>query len=196
MKKTELITAGIAALAIIMQLFLLPGSGALTVISLSLLACIYFYCGFALFNGIRFRKAFKRENYAGISAMRIQGAVATGFVFSMIIIGMMFRLQSWPGAASNLVVGLIALLILVVVALLRYRNNRSEFYVRIFKRAAVFGVLGITCLLMSHGEWIRLKYRNHPAFAEAMIRATADPGNQQLWDKVDEEREKMSTEND
>jgi hypothetical protein len=191
MKKTELIAGIIAALSIILQAFLIPGSGPLTVLSLSSLSIIYFWFGILLFNDIRLRAAFKKISYAGISTARKIGAIGAGFALSTIVIGIMFRIQCWPGANVMLLDGFAMIVIVCIVAGFKYPKNKSEYYNRIFKRAAIFGGFGFVLMILPPYSWSQLRYKNHPAYRDALKNSSEDPTNQALWDKVKEEKEKM-----
>jgi hypothetical protein len=194
MKKTELIVATLSILALALNLLLIPGGGVLTVLTLSTLSMLYFCLGFALFNAIGWSEISNEHGYKGISKLRIVGAIGAGFALSTTTVGLMFKFQSWPGADFNLIVGLVGLLIVVIIGLIKYAKNKSDYYTGIFKRAAVFGGLGLVLLLTPKASWMELKYRKHPAYVEAMKKAMIDPENKELWDKVEVERQKMNDE--
>ena len=194
MKKAEIIIVTLSIIALAMNLLLVPGGGVLTVLALSTLSIIYFYLGFALFNDIRLRKIFKKDSYKEISSSRILGAVGAGITLSMTTIGLMFKFQSWPGADLNLGVGLFGLLIVTIIGLTKYFKNKSDYYTRIFKRAAIFGGLGLIIMLTPETTLVEFKYRNHPEYVNALKKAMADPDNSELWDNVETERQKMNNE--
>jgi|GEM_PF-313366 hypothetical protein len=189
MKKAEIIIGIVGLLAIVMNLLLFTGATILTVLSLSLLSCFYMYLGFALFNGVRLSNITKKESYAGIGTPRTIGAVGTGLALSLTIIGILFKFQSYPGASFNLSIGLISLAVVTLVGLIKYIKTRSAFYIGIFKRVAIFGVLGLTFLYTPKTVIIDFKYRNHPAYLNALKLAMENPDNKELWEKADEERE-------
>jgi hypothetical protein len=193
MKKAELILVLLTILAIILDLFQVPAAAPLTVVLLSSLATLYMYLGFALFNDIRLRNIFRKESYKAVRKERILGAIGAGFVLSLTIIGLLFKIQIWPGGKFNLIVGLTGLLIVSVVALSKYAKNRSPYYQRILLRVALFGSLGLAMLLIPESGWINFKYRNHPGYAAALNNALANPSNDELWDKVEAERVKMKS---
>jgi len=194
MRRTELIFATLSIIALGLDLLLIPGGGVLTVLTLSTLSMIYFYLGFALFNDIRLRKIFKKDSYKEISSLRILGAVGAGLALSMTTIGLMFKFQSWPGADFNLGAGLLGLLIVTIIGLTKYSKNKSDYYPRIFKRAAIFGGLGLLLFLTPKTSWVELKYRNHPEYVDALKKAMANPNNKELWDNVEIDRQKMNNE--
>lgn len=191
MNKTENIIAIIAIIALGLKLIFIEGSGLLTVITFMLLSIIYFYFGFALFNNIKLRKIFKKNSYNEVSSLRILGAVGSGAALSMTTLGIMYKFQSWEGAEIYLGTGLIGLLIIVVIGGLKYSKNKDNYYSNIFKRVAVFGSIGLILMLMPQTTWIAIKYRNEPAYVDAYKKAAADPENKELWDKVEEELERM-----
>lgn len=139
-------------------------------------------------------KIFKKDSYENISRWRIIGAIGTGFALSATTAGLMFKFQSWPGADFNLGAGLVGLLIVTIIGLIKYSRNKSNYYTRIFKRAAIFGGLGLILMLTPKTSWIELKYRNHPEYIDALKKAMADPDNKELWDNVETERQKMNNE--
>lgn len=195
MKKFEIIIATLSIIALGLNLLLIPGGGVLTVLTLSTLSGLYMYLSFALFNEIRLRNIFKKDSFKGISTMRIVGAVGTGLALSVMTAGLMFKFQSWPGADFNLGAGLFGLLLVTVIGLIKYSKTKSDFYTRIFKRAAIFGGLGLILMLTPKTSWVELKYRNHPEYVDALKKAMADPDNNELWDNVETERQNMNNEN-
>jgi hypothetical protein len=191
MKRTELILIGIAVLALLMKFLHLPASGILTVLSLSSISVIYMYLGFALFNNLRFRKIFKKESYKEISTKRIIGGVGAGLALSVSAIGILFKFQSWPGASVNLIIGIVGLTVVTIISLIKMQKNTDNYYSNILKRVAGFGAICIFLLAIPTKTWLGWKFPNNPEYVQAVIDAQAKPNNQELWQKVDEEREKM-----
>jgi hypothetical protein len=191
MKKAEIIIAILCIVAIVMNLLLVPGATIITVLSLSMFSCFYMYFSFALFNGIRLRNITKKESYKDISKPRIIGAVGAGLALALTIIGIMCILQSYPGASFNLGEGLVALSIVSVVGLARYIKTRSSYYIGISKRIVIIGMLGLTLFYLPRTTIIDFKYRNHPGFRDAVKNVIANPGNEELQRKLEEERVKM-----
>jgi hypothetical protein len=191
MKRTELILIGIAVLALLMKFLHLPASGILTVLSLSSISVIYMYLGFALFNNLRFRKIFKKESYKEISTKRIIGGVGAGLALSVSAIGILFKFQSWPGASVNLIIGIVGLTVVTIISLIKMHKNTDNYYSNILKRVAGFGAICIFLLAIPTKTWLGWKFPNNPEYVQAVIDAQANPNNQELWQKVDEERERM-----
>jgi len=191
MKRTELILIGIAVLALLMKLLHLPTSGILTILSLSSISVIYMYFGFALFNNLRFRKIFKKESYKEISTKRIVGGVGAGLALSISAIGILFKFQSWPGASVNLIMGIVGLTVVTIISLIKMKKNTDNYYSNILKRVVGFGAICIFLFVIPTKTWLGWKYPNNPEYIQSVLDAQANPNNQELWDKVDEEREEM-----
>ena len=191
MKKLEKIVSALSIIAIFLDFFLVPGGLTLTVLTFLTLSLLYFSFGFALFNDIRFRKLFKGDALSEISTQRILGAIAAGLALSMTSIGLVFKFLYWPGATITLYTGMFGLLIVSIMGILKYTRTKSPYYTNIFKRIAFFGGLGLVLISIPSSTLFNFKYRNHQAYVTAMQKAKADPDNDSLWNKVDEERSKI-----
>ena len=191
MKKAELALIGISILALIMKMFHLPASGVLTVLSLSSLSVIYMYLGFAIFNNIQFRKILKKETYKEISTKRIIGGVGAGLAISVSVIGVLFKFQSFPGASANLIMGIVTLSLVSIISLIKMKKSTDNYYSNIVKRTIIIGAISIFMLAIPTKTWLECKYPNNPKYVKAVLEARSEPGNQELWNKVDKEREKM-----
>ena len=190
MKKVEIIFGLLVVIALVLNIFLITTGTMFTILLLGLLSTFYMYLSFALFNNIGLRKIFKKESYEKTSKLRVVGAVLTGFALAMTLIGILFKVQSWP-ATVNLFGGLMGLLIALIVGLVKYQKSKSDYYINIFKRIAIYGGFGLIFYILPDGSWLDLKYRNYPEYIEALNASSAEPDNQELWDKASEEREKI-----
>lgn len=183
--------AGLFILALAMYLFIIPGGSFLILLTLLMLSMLYFYFGFAIFNGIRLRKLFKKESYEGATALKIIGAVVTGMSLSLTLIGTLFKLLRWPGGAVSLFAGCVFLLAIAVISLVKYTRHKSVYYVRVLKRVAAFGGLGFVLLLLPSTTLVDFRYRDHPAYRDALKNSMEHPDDPELQDKADEERSKL-----
>lgn len=191
MKKVEIILAILSVVAIAMDLLFIPGGSGLTMIFLFTLSGMYMYFSFAILNDIGLRKIFKSESYQSTSPFRVVGTVFVGFQLATTIIGILFKILNWTGADEMLSVGLVGLFIAGVVGLIRYRKSGSATYPRVFRRIIVVGGLGTILYLMPEMGWMKFKFRNYRSFIEAQKKLNADPYNQELQRKVDEEYGKI-----
>src|SRR5258706_11537060 len=98
MKIIERASLIISLVGFLLKLLLIRTGNPTLIISASLLSFIYFYFGFALLNNIGFRAMFKKASYANISIGRILGAIGVGLFLSIVLIGILFKLQIWNGS--------------------------------------------------------------------------------------------------
>ena len=167
MIKLEKILVLIFLVALIMKITMIPVGGILTVISLSLLAIIYYPFGFALFNSIGFRKILKKDSYKSISALRIIGAIGAGTALSIICVGVLFKIQHWPGSEMNLIAGLITSLIILCITIYKYYKAKGEYYIRIIKRIIIASIFGLFMVLLTDLSLVKIQFRNHPEYIKA-----------------------------
>ena len=194
MKKAEIIIGILSLIGLALNILLVPGGNIVIILTMGMLSLLYGYFSFALFNGIKFRAIFKKESYKGISTWRIVGAVGAGLALSMSVIGMLFKFQSWPGAVVELEFGLFWLFIVTIIGTIKYLTTQSEYYTGILKRVALYGGIALLLALMPKTAWVEIKYRNHPAYLQALKESINNPGNKELWEKVQIERNKMNGE--
>ena len=134
---------------------------------------------------------FKKSSYKGIKAVRIIGAIGTGFVLSIIITGVLFKIMMWPGASAMLIVGVFPIMVLSLISALKYSADKSGYYKRILLRVTVFGGLGLALFLLPRNTIMKTRYRCCPEYVKAAEAAANDPENEMLQQKADEERRKI-----
>lgn len=191
MKNVETVLLVIVALAFVLKFFHIPGSSILTILSLSGISVMYMYLSFALFNGVGFRGIFNKGSFQGKSAGRIVGAIGTGLALSVSAVGIVFKLQSWPGASLQLMISIVGLGAVLIVSLFKIRKNTDGYYVNLLKRVLLFGAISLALLSIPAKAWLDWRYPNNPEFVNAVLEAREHPENQKLWEKVDDERQKM-----
>lgn len=168
-----------------------PFGGVISALGFTSLALLYMYLSFALFNKIPFTRILKKEAYLNVSKLRIFGTVLTGMVLSLSLIGMLFKLQLYPMAEVNLLTGILGLLIATIVSIVKYSIGKDKFYFEILKRIILVGVFGFLFIITPKESILEIRHRKHPEYVEAVKKAWADPDNQDLWKKVEEESLKI-----
>lgn len=110
----------------------------------AILSLFYFVLSLALFNGIHFKDILKKNSYQNISGKKLIGSVGLGIALSYIIIGIMFEIQSYPGADYILSIGIVSVgIIAIIAAVFYFKNKREAFYLRVFKRIVIYLIIGI-----------------------------------------------------
>ncbi|HCW06493.1 MAG TPA: hypothetical protein DGG95_03900 [Cytophagales bacterium] len=189
MKLIERIILLVFFLAILLKAGLFRGTRASLEISTLLLSMLYFYFGFALFNGIGFRAMFKKSSYAGVSVGKISGAIALGLALSSVLIGILFKLMFWPGANEMIMIGGTGLLIILLVAsvvMVIKKKSLDSFYKGIFLRGSVALIFALVFFFTSQKSLIRFFHRDNPTFAELMIKAMGNPQDEELQRQLEE----------
>ena len=104
MKKFEMILIIGAIIGLLLALFNTPLDSLIVSVFLITLSCLYFTLGFALFNNIPLRKIFNADSYKGLGYWQILIAIGTGIAMSILTIGFMFSILSYPMAKTLLTV--------------------------------------------------------------------------------------------
>jgi hypothetical protein len=146
MNKFEKIFGVLAVIALILKFASISGGSILATLSLTSLSFLYYLFGFALFNDIKLKNIFKRSSYKGISVLRIISSVGVGLGLSTICLGILFRIQFWPGGRMMLAVGLITILIITIIAFIDFLKSKSD-YKTILLRVAIIGGIGLLLFL-------------------------------------------------
>ena len=145
MKRFEIILGIGVLVALFFKVLHFPGGSLLLTITLMGLACIYLFWGFALFNNVSDENAFNKSAYSGISTQQIMFSIVAALALSAVCIGILFKIQHWPGAVVILLSGLIAVFVVGIIALIKYLGSKSDFYKMILLRIAIIGVVGLFC---------------------------------------------------
>jgi hypothetical protein len=138
--KTEKIAFIVFIAGLILKILHLPGSGLILILSLVTLGIIYFPSAFYFFCD----KSIKNQNLAL--------SVISGFFFSLIPIGILFKLLKWPGEGKlYLLIGAMALpVIFIVTILLRNKSleNLKVYYKNMLIRTAILAILTVVFFLL------------------------------------------------
>ncbi|WP_353779404.1 hypothetical protein [Winogradskyella sp. 3972H.M.0a.05] len=162
MKKLEIALSFLIGIAFIMKLMNWPYNSLILALSATLLGMLYFGLGFILLNGIRLRDIAKKSSYQHISALGIIGAICLGFVFSFIVIYMLFKIQFWPYGQMGLKLSLGMLLVSIVVFFIFYVMKRRRLLKENIIRIIIIGGLGTLLYFTDSMSLVELFYRNDP----------------------------------
>ena len=143
MKKLEKILIVLSLIGIAMKLVPVAGGATITVFGILLLALLYILFGFALFNGIRFRDIFKKRAYTGVKTSHILMSAFCGICLFFLLMGIMFKIQAWLGAAIELFSSSVLTTILFIACLIWYLSSPQQFLKNIFYRAVPLLVIAL-----------------------------------------------------
>ena len=143
MKRLELILGVVVLVGLFFKVLHWPGGSLMLTIALTGLASIYLFWGFALFNNVSDEKAFIKSSYSDISAQQIIISIVAALGLSAVCLGVLFKIQHWPGAMIILLSGLITSLIVIV--LIKLLQSKSDFQKTLLTRIVIFVVIGLFC---------------------------------------------------
>ena len=157
--------------AFVLRLLNVPGHGILTVFDLGLLSILYFPLSFYFFSD----KEIKRQNIAL--------SIVSGVFLSIIPIGIMFKLQHYPGQFLFMIIGLVSgLTLFVLTYILRKKCNDDlqTYYKNMFKRTLILSVAAIVFTLLPSKTIIQIQYHNDPELVRLSIQVIENPDNDQF----------------
>ncbi len=192
MKKFEKTLVVLILVSLIMKFSFIMGGDILAILSISLLILVYYPLGFAFFNQVRLRDIFKKDSYKGVSGLRVFGAIVVGMGLSATCLGILFKLENWPGSNFNLMVGLVTTLIVSIIALIKFFKSKDNYYRQILKRTAIIGGLGLLLTALPDLTLQKIQYRNHPEYIKAYEEYLSNPENKELKQKIELEHKKAT----
>jgi uncharacterized membrane protein len=174
-----------------MKLFHVPLGSIVFVLSTMILTLLYQYFSFALLHGIRLRDITKKGQFAEVPKLQVAGAVLIGIALSVGIIGVVFKMQSWPSAHFLLIVGTIILVFAFALSFFYWMQSRQAFFKRTMWRVGIVGALTLGLLLYPRKEWISLRYSDYPEYVKAAHYALDHPSDTLALQNMLRERELM-----
>ncbi len=148
MKKLELALVVVTALGILLKFFNLPFSAILLTLSLSSLALVYMGFGAALFSNVPARLANYGSDSIGTEGSSITGTRFLGYAMALVLVGTLFKIQHWPMATMQLMVGLIALILLFALVVFRAQKAKTPIPSGLVVRAVIVGIIGACSILL------------------------------------------------
>lgn len=148
MKLIEIILAVFAVAGISLKFAHFPGAGILLGLSAAGFSFLYLYLGSAILLNISIKNLFKSETLRQISGLGLAAAITGGIALSSLIIGVLFRIQHYPGTIFILICGLLPLVASFTLSLFSSKPDNITFQKRLFLRAACVAVMfGLSFLL-------------------------------------------------
>ena len=120
------------------------------------------------------------------------GAIGLGIALSILLMGMLFKLLSLPGADAMLIIGLASIgLLLLVVFIQVLRKGLNRFFSAILKRGILYFAFGLILYSVPSEKRIAFIYHDYPEYVEAYKEYSKDPTNEELQKKLEEEHKKV-----
>jgi hypothetical protein len=167
MKLLEKIPIILSIISLALMFNQVPGGAWMLMISLSVLACIYFPLGFLFFSQISMRQLFK-DGLNTKSRSTIVKATFTGLGLSTLCMGILFRLLHYPVGNDMLITGIVISVIMLGILVYNIGTSRSPENTLCLSRLAVFILISVALLFTSSETIPRLQYKDHAAYVDAL----------------------------
>jgi len=190
---TEKILFGLFIFGLILKEFTLPGADLLLLFSAAIASMFYYVMGFFLINDINIKDVLKRETTQNLKPIFILGPIIAGWDFSLIILGILFKIMLFPGADNLLFSGLILLTILTIASHFFVKKKHPEIFKRFFFRASIFVFGAVIFTIITYDNIIDHRYQaDHPEYAKALKAYVKTPEDSAVVAKFEEGKEKMN----
>lgn len=150
MRNLEITLIGTALVGVTFRLLHLQGSGLFIGVSMLLLSVIYLVFGFAILNNISLKGLFKKSSYVSFSILRIVFTILYGIVLSALVIGILFKIQHFPGGDLSFWFSIPLLVIGLFVATFRYvlESYRPKSYYPLLIRSLFWGAPAVAYFIL------------------------------------------------
>ena len=119
-----------------------------------------------------------------ISIPILFGSIMAGWDFSIIALGILFKLMFFPGADNMLVTGIILLTILQIGSLF-IRKTNPETFARFFNRVIIFFGAGLLASFLSYNQIIDFEYSDDVEYSEALKKTMTYPNDTAIRKEFD-----------
>lgn len=191
MKRMERIIGFIAIVGIVFKLIHLPGGSIISILSLSMLSLFHYIFSFSVLNGIALGDMFNKAAYKHTSILKIVVSIIIGISISLIVMGSLFKIQIWPGADFQLMIGLIVSGTIFPIALFFYFQTKEEFFLRMIRRIAFYGGIGLMLFITPTDSIVDFYYGSNPEYAELYKKSLAEPENEELQKQLKQLRKEI-----
>jgi hypothetical protein len=141
MKLIEIIVTVIIAIGLFFKSHLWPGGSILVVFPTVILCFYYFLFSFALLNGVKFLKMFKKESYVKTDELQIILSIFLGLALSFLLMVGLYSVQKWEMQSTNQYISIILTLMAFLLSSIVYFKKDKPFFKRILIRTFLVGVL-------------------------------------------------------
>jgi len=188
-KKLELVAAAITLVTFTLALIVLPAISIFYVAGLGTLAMLYAIGATNIFGTLN-KPA--EDAVAELKEAGSAGRIIPFFhlLFAMPCVGLLFKLQTWPNADSFLYLAIGILLAATLWVVSNYIKT-GYFNPSLVKRIAIYAGCCLILLSLPAYGILDIKYRNHPAYLNALKYSIEHPGQRAAQDKLNQERQKM-----
>ena len=182
MRMLEKVLVVFAVLSLAGKFMLLPEAEIFFLMSMCALILIYLLFGIFLF----------REKESGANDKLV--SFFSGFIFSVLLTGILFKGMLWQTAGLYLRAGLVltAIAAIVIFCVKKRKQNADvgeKYYKIMIQRCVIMIIIGTVFFLIPSKTLIRLQFRNDPKLAEMIINCRENKGDGNCWEEIKTYRE-------
>lgn len=192
MKKIEKILAVIFVISLIMKYFHIPGYGSLLILSTSILAMVYYPFGFASLNDIKLKEILKKESYKDMKTWRILGSICLGMMLALLVIGILFKLQNFPGSKYIIGPALLYSIVALIIMIVLIQKDKDSYLKKNIVRTLVIGAIASILYFTSALSLKKIFYHDNPEYVKAYEKYINNPNDYEAFREFKLLREKMN----
>ncbi|MBT3302135.1 MAG: hypothetical protein HOD63_06170 [Bacteroidetes bacterium] len=192
MKKTELGFVLLILLGALLKVLHIPGGGILHVLGFQALAIFYLFALLPLCSELPIKAAYQKVLKEDENYWRAFGTFATAWVFSILLLGILFKIQLWKGATIMLKLGLLTLLVSLIIAAVKLLKAKDDFYLNLMRRILPIGIVAFVLFNIPNVSLMKYHHKNAPLeYIQAYEDYLTYPDSVELQHIYEMEREKM-----
>lgn len=158
--KTEKTLFTLFIVGLIFKFNLWPGGAVMTILGLLGIALCYFPLGFYFIND---KPVFKKK--VGLS-------ILYGWLLSLALTGVLFKLMMWPGSYFMLLIGGISIIALLIGAIVLYDRSNEEskvFNKNLLIRTSIVAFFTFMAFIIPSESILKFQYRSDPKLYELYL---------------------------
>jgi hypothetical protein len=168
----------IALIGLLFRFLHLPGGSMFFILGATLLCLFYYPFGLAYLQGISIQSIFKKAAYQNTTVFISLLALFGGLSLTMLLIGIQFKLQFWPGAHVMLTAGIVTASIILFIAAIKLQGANHLKLKRLYTRGGILLAVAIALRLTPTPAIVDIIYSSTPCYRDALKEVMAHPENE------------------
>ena len=174
--RIEKIFAGIVLISLILKFLIWPFGSEILILIMPIISLFYITGFIFIFN--------EKET----SKQKILLSIIAGLFWSIIPIGILFKILFWPYGQEMLKISSIsAVIIFFIIYYLKsyHKEEYSKHYSSMFKRALILAVISVCFYILPNRTIINIEYRDDKELARLKLLHYSNPNNKQYKQQHD-----------
>lgn len=173
MKKVEIIIAIVIVAGLLMKYFHIAGASVVLILSIIILSIMYYAMSFAYFNGRSIKSVMKSQSGKRLKPFSTIFAFIHGWGLSILLIGILFYIQIWPGFNIMFLTGFIV----TGIGAIAFMVTKKDKIFQTILRTGLIGGLGLFLYLYPVRNYIDFVLSDNPEYATLLKKVYANPDN-------------------